>query len=82
MYIRFFFPLSTTRTVKRVSDRLMVMKLEVKRSSAYAPQVGNSMEKNEFWQYLRLVDSKCIKTREDSVRCGSKWTCWKRKHRR
>ena len=40
--------------VKRVSDRLMAMKLEVKGSilnivSAYAPQVNNSMEeKNDF----------------------------------
>ena len=44
--------------VKRVSDRLMAMKLEVKGSilnivSAYAPQVNNSMEeKNDFWQDL------------------------------
>ena len=50
--------------VKRVSDRLMAMKLEVKESilnilSAYAPQVNNSMkEKNEFWEDLdRLVES-------------------------
>ena len=50
--------------VKRVSDRLMAMKLEVKRSilnivSAYAPQVNNSMEeKNDFWQDLdRLIES-------------------------
>ena len=40
--------------VKRVSDRLMAMKLEVKGSilnivSAYAPQANNSMEqKNDF----------------------------------
>ena len=40
--------------VKRVSDRLLAMKLEVKRSilnieSAYATQVNNSMEeKNDF----------------------------------
>ena len=44
--------------VKMVSDRLMVMKLEVKGSilnivSAYAPQVGNSIEeKNKFGQDL------------------------------
>ena len=44
--------------VKRVSDRLMAMKLDVKGSilnivSAYAPQVNNSMkEKNEFWEDL------------------------------
>ena len=44
--------------VKRVSDRLMAMKLEVKGSilnivSAYAPQVNNSMEeKNDFWEDL------------------------------
>ena len=44
--------------VKRVSDRLMTMKLEVKRSilnivSAYAPQVNYSMkEKNDFWEDL------------------------------
>ena len=43
---------------KRVSDRLMAMKLEVKESilnivSAYAPQVNNSMEeKNDFWEDL------------------------------
>ena len=50
--------------VKRVSDRLMAMKLEVKGSilnivSAYAPQVGNSVEeKNDFWQDLNgLVES-------------------------
>ena len=44
--------------VKRVSDRLMTMKLEVKGSiqnivSAYASQVNNSMEeKNDFWEDL------------------------------
>ena len=42
--------------VKRVSDRLMAIKLEVKGSilnivSTYAPQVNNSMEeKNDFWE--------------------------------
>ena len=42
--------------VKKVSDRLMTMKLEVKGSilnivGVYAPQVNNSMEeKNDFWQ--------------------------------
>ena len=50
--------------VKRVSDRLMAMKLEVKGSilniaSAYAPQVNNSMEeKNDFWEDLNgLIES-------------------------
>ena len=50
--------------VKRVSDRLMAMKLEVKGSilnivSAYAPQVNNSMEdKTDFWQDLDgLIES-------------------------
>ena len=50
--------------VKRVSDRLMAMKLEVKRSilnivSEYAPQVNNSMEeKNDFWKDLDgLIES-------------------------
>ena len=44
--------------VKRVSDRLMAMKMEVNGSilnivSAYAPQVNNSMEeKNDFWEDL------------------------------
>ena len=44
--------------VKRVSDRLMAMKLEVKESildivRAYAPQVNNSMEeKNDFCEDL------------------------------
>ena len=50
--------------VKRVSDRLMTMKLEVKGSilnivSTYAPQVNNSMEeKNDFWEDLDgLIES-------------------------
>ena len=50
--------------VKRVSDRLMAMKLEVKGSilkivSAYAPQVNNSMEeKKDFWEDLDgLIES-------------------------
>ena len=50
--------------VIRVSDKLMAMKLEVKRSilnlaSAYAPQVNNSMEeKNDFWEDLDgLIES-------------------------
>ena len=50
--------------VKRMSDRLMAMKLEVKGSilnivSAYAPQVNNSMEeKNDFWEDLDgLIES-------------------------
>ena len=44
--------------VKRVSDRLMAMKLEVKGSilnivSSYTLQVDNSMEeKNDFWEDL------------------------------
>ena len=44
--------------VKRMSDRLMAIKLEVKGSilniiSVYAPQVNHSMEeKNDFWQDL------------------------------
>ena len=49
---------------KRVSDRLMAMKLEVNGSilnivSAYAPQVNNSMEeKNYFWEDLDgLIES-------------------------
>ena len=47
--------------VKRVSDRLIAMKLEVKGSilnilSAYAPQVNNSMdEKNDFRQHLDVL---------------------------
>ena len=50
--------------VKRVSDRLMAMKLGVKGSilniiSAYVPQVNNSMEeKNDFWEDLDgLIES-------------------------
>ena len=50
--------------VRRVSDKLMAMKLEVKGSilnivSAYAPQVNNSMEeKNDFWEDLNgLIES-------------------------
>ena len=46
--------------VKRVSDRLMAIKLEVKGSilnivSTYAPQVNNRMEeKNDFLDYLGI----------------------------
>ena len=50
--------------VKRVSDRLMAMKLEAKGSilnivSAYAPQVNNSMEEiSNFWEDLDgLIES-------------------------
>ena len=49
--------------MKRVSGRLMAMKLEVKGSilnivSVYAPQVNNSMEKNDFWEDLDgLIES-------------------------
>ena len=50
--------------MKRVSDRLMAVKLEVNGSilnivSAYAPQVNNSMEeKNDFWEDLDgLIES-------------------------
>ena len=52
------------KEVKRVSDRLMAMKLNVKGSilnivSAYAPQINNSMEeKNDFWEDLDgLIES-------------------------
>ena len=58
--------------VKRVSDRLMAMKLEVKGSilnivSAYASQVNYSMEeKNDFWEDLDgLIES--ISTEERIV---------------
>ena len=63
--------------VKRVSDRLMTMKLEVKGSilnivSAYAPQVNNSIEeKNYFLARPGWVDRKYIKRREDSSWCRS-----------
>ena len=50
--------------VKRVSDRLMAMKLQLKGSilnivCAYAPQINNSTEeKNDFWQDLDgLIES-------------------------
>ena len=49
--------------VKRVSDRLMTIKLEVNGSilnivSTYATQVNNSIEKNDFWEDLDgLIES-------------------------
>ena len=50
--------------VKKVLDRLMAVKMEVKGSilnivSAYAPQVNNSMkEKDDFWEDLDgLIES-------------------------
>ena len=56
--------------VKRVSDRLMAMKLKVKGSilnivSAYAPQINNSMvEKSDFWEDLDgLIESVSKKER-------------------
>ena len=58
--------------VKRVSNRLMVMKLEVKGSilnivSAYALQVNNSMEeKNDFWEDLDGL-IKCVSKQERIV---------------
>ena len=58
--------------VKKVSNRLMAMKLEVYRSilnivCAYTPQVSNSMEeKNDFWEDLDgLIES--ISTEERIV---------------
>ena len=58
--------------VKRVSDRLIAMKLEIKGSilnivSAYALQVNNSMEEiNDFWEDLNgLIES--ISTEERIV---------------
>ena len=61
--------------VKRVSDRLMNIKLEVKGSilnivSAYAPQVNNSMEeKNDFWEDLDgLIESI---SKEDRIVLGA-----------
>ena len=63
-YLFLFLGLESFLLVKRVSDRLMAMKLEVLGSilnitSAYAPQVGNIMEeKNDFWQDLDgLIES-------------------------
>ena len=61
--------------MKRVSDRLMAMKLEIKRSilnivSAYALQVNNSMEEiNDFWEDLNgLIESI---SREERIVCGA-----------
>ena len=61
--------------VKRVSDRLMAMKLEVKGFilnivSAYALQVNNSMkEKNDFWEDLDgLIESI---SKEESIVLGA-----------
>ena len=61
--------------VKKVSNRLMAMKLEVNGSilnivSAYAPQVNNSMEeKNDVWEDLdELIES--ISSEERIVLCA------------
>ena len=61
--------------VKRVSGRLMAMKLEVKGSilnivSAYSPQINNSMEeKNDFWEDLDgLIESV---TKEEKIVLGA-----------
>ena len=67
--------LESVLEVKRVSDRLMAMKLEVKEFilnivSAYAPQVNNSMEeKNDFWEDLDgLIESI---SKEESIVFGA-----------
>ena len=58
--------------MKRVSDRLMAMKLEIKGSilnivSGYAPQVNYSMEEiNDFWENLNGL-IKSISTEERIV---------------
>ena len=68
--------------VKRVSDSLMAIKLEVKGwtlniVSVYAPQVNNSMEeKNDF------LENRLIESVSKQTRCRPKWTCGRRKHRR
>ena len=61
--------------VKRVSDRLMAVKLEVNRSvlniiSAYAPQVNNSMEeKSDFWEDLNgLIE---IVSKQETIVLGA-----------
>ena len=72
--------------VKRVSDRLMAMKLKVKGSilnivSVYAPQVSNNMEeKNDFWEDLDGLIESVLKQERISW-CVLKWTCGRRKHR-
>ena len=63
--------------VKRVSDRLMAMKLEVygfilNIVRVYTPQVNNSMEeKNDFWEDLDGLIESISKRREDSSWCRS-----------
>ena len=77
----------STLEVKRVSDRLISMTLEVKGSilnivSAHTPQVGNSMEeKNTDLAIPGWIDKNGITTGENSSRCGLKWTCERRKYR-
>jgi exonuclease III len=62
--------------VKRVSERVMVVRVAVGKSvlnliSVYAPQVGRSMEeKEEFWTLLGSVIGG-INARESLVLCGT-----------
>ena len=65
--------------VKRVSDRLMAMKLEVKGSilnivSAYAPQVNSMKDKNDFLEDLDgLIESV---SKEEKIVLGADLDMW------
>ena len=65
--------------LKRVSDRLMAMKLEVKGSilnivSAYAPQVNSMKDKNDFLEDLDgLIESV---SKEEKIVLGADLDMW------
>ena len=73
--------------VKRVSDRLMAMKLQVKRIDTKHSKCLCSLGwqqhggKKRFLARSGWIDKKCIKTEGDSARWRPKWTCGQRKHR-
>ena len=66
--------------VKRMSDRLMSLKLEIEGVmlnvvSGYVPQVGCEFEKEKFWNELDEVMEN-IPRDESGNRCRFQWACW------
>ncbi|KAG2463364.1 ARHG4 factor, partial [Polypterus senegalus] len=67
--------------VKRVSDRVMIMKLEIEGVmiilvTAYAPEVGCAMdEKEDFWNELDEVVESVPKRQRMVIAADFQWTC-------
>ena len=70
--------------VRRVSDRVMSVKLEIEGMmmnviSAYAPQMGCEMEyKEDFWSELDEVVESVSKDERVVIWSRFQWACWGR----